>query len=177
MAHAVVRQMCACIRKAEAFSIIVDGTIDIAVQEQESIVVSYVDEDLVPHDVLGFFAQTNGTTGEAFSVILFDCFLRLGLPLENLRGQTYDGASSMSGNYTGTLVLIAKQQPLAVFVHWLMYAGNLVAQQAMESSNIIQDAASLTNDVAATCNRSTKLTNILHSIQSRSCLFAVFMPN
>ena len=36
----------------------------------------------------------------------------------------------------------------------------------MESSNIIHDAAALTNDVAATCNRSTKLTNILHSIQA-----------
>ena len=72
----------------------------------------------------------------------------------------------MSGKYIGTQVLIAKQQPLAVFVHCLMHASNLVAQQAMESPNIIQDAASLTNDVAATCNRSTKLTNILHSIQA-----------
>ena len=43
---------------------------------------------------------------------------------------------------------------------------NVVAQQAMESSNIIQDAASLTNDVAATYNRSSKLTTILHSIQA-----------
>ena len=63
----------------------------------------------------------------------------------------------MSGKYTKTKVglLIAKQQPLAVFMHCLMHAGNLVAQQAMEPSNIIQDAASLTNDVAATCNKST----------------------
>ena len=83
----------------------------------------------------------------------------------------------MSDKYTGTQVLIAKQQPLAVFVHYLTRAGNLVAQQAMESSNIIQDAASPTNDVAATCNRLTKLINILHSIQARPCLFAVFMPN
>ena len=109
MAHAVVRQMCACIRKAEAFAIIVDGVIDIAVQGQESIGMRYVDEDLVPHEVLGFFAQINGTTGEALSVMLLDCFLRLGLPFENLRGQTYDGASCMSGKYSGTRVLIAKQ--------------------------------------------------------------------
>ena len=51
-------------------------------------------------------------------------------------------------------------------MHCVMHAGNFVAQQAIESSNIIQDAASLTNNVAATCNRSTKLTNILHSIQA-----------
>ena len=92
----MVRQMCACICKAETFAIIVDGTIDIDVQEHESIVVRYVDEDLVPHEVLGFFEQTNVTTGEVLSVMLFDCFFRLGLPLENLRGQTYDGASCMS---------------------------------------------------------------------------------
>ena len=157
MAIAVVRQMCACIRKAEAFVFIVDGTIDIVVHEQESIVVRYVNEDLVPHEVLGFFAKTNATTGEALSVMLFDCFLR---------GQTYDEASSRSGMYIGTQALIAEQQPLAVLMHCLMHAGNLVAQQAIESSIIIQDAASLTNDVAATCNRSSKLTNILHSIQA-----------
>ena len=70
--------------------IIVDGTTDIDVKEQESMVVRYVDEEIVPHDVfLGLFAQTNGTTGEALSVMLLDCFLQLGLPLENFREQTY----------------------------------------------------------------------------------------
>ena len=59
----------------------------------------------------------------------------------------------MSCEYTGTRALIAKQQLLAVFVNCLMHPGNVVAQQAIESSIIIQDAASLTNDVAATCNR------------------------
>ena len=47
-----------------------------------------------------------------------------------------------------------------------MHAGNLVAQEAMEASNIFQDAASLTNDVAATCSRSTKLTTILRGLQA-----------
>ena len=73
MAHAVARQIFVCSRKAEAFAIIVGDTIYIDVQEQESIVVHYVDEDLVPHEVLEFFAQTNVTTGEILSVMLFDC--------------------------------------------------------------------------------------------------------
>ena len=85
--------------------------------------------------------------------MLIDCFLRLGLPLVNLRGLTYVAARSMTVNYTGTPALIDKQQPLAAFVHCLMHASNLVARQAVESSYIIQDAASLTNCVAATCNR------------------------
>jgi len=115
---------------------------------------------------LDVFAQNNGTTGEALPAVVLDIFLRLGLSLQNLRGQTYDGASCMSGKYNGTQALIAKQQPLALFVHCLMLAGNLVAQEATESSNIIQDAASLTNDIATTYNRSTKLTTIFRSIQS-----------
>ena len=49
---------------------------------QESIVVRYVDEDLVPHEVfLGFFSQSNDTTGEALTVIALDILLRLDLPL------------------------------------------------------------------------------------------------
>ena len=116
MAHSIVRTMCTNIREAGAFAIIVDGTTDITVQEQESIVVRYVDADLVPCEVfLGFYAQNNGTTGEALSAMLLDIFLRLNLPLSSLRGQTYDGASSMSGKYNGTQALITKQQPLALF--------------------------------------------------------------
>ena len=52
----------------------------------------------------------------------------------------------------------------------------MVAQQAMESSNIIHDAVSLTNDIAATCNRSTKLTDILHSIQALKHDHASLLP-
>ncbi|XP_014678241.1 PREDICTED: zinc finger MYM-type protein 1-like [Priapulus caudatus] len=73
----------------------------------------------------------------------------------------------MSGKFNGTQALIASQQPLAIYVHCLMHAGNLVAQEAIESSGVVQDAASLTNEVAATCNRSTKLTAILRGIQSQ----------
>lgn len=162
MAHAVVRQMCTNIRKAGAFAVVVDGTTDINVQEQESVVVRYVNDDLVPCEVfVGFFAQSHGTTGEALSTMLLDVLLRLNLPLANLRGQTYDGASSMSGKYNGTQALIAKQQPLALFVHCLMHAGNLVAQEAMEVSSVIQDAASITNDVAATCAKSRNRNTIV----------------
>ena len=94
-----------------------------------------MDENLVPNEVfLGFVAaQSNGTTGEALTAMNLDVLLRPGLPLANLRGQTYDSASSMSGKYNGTQALIARQQPLAIYVHCLMHAGNLVAQEAMEA--------------------------------------------
>ena len=93
-AHAVVRQRCACIREACAFASIVDDTTDITMYKNKSIVVRDVDEDLVPHEVfLAFFTQNNGTTGEGLSAMLLDIFLRLGLPLENLYGQTSDGAN------------------------------------------------------------------------------------
>jgi hypothetical protein len=177
MAHSVVRQLCADIVKARSFALVVDGTTDITIQEQESIVVRYVDENLVPNEVfIGFFAQSNGTTGEALTAMILDVLLRLGLPVANLRGQTYDGASSMSGKYNGTQASIAKQQPLAIYVHCLMHAGNLVAQEALESSNIIQDAVSLTNDDAATCSRSTKLTTILRGLQAEKHYRASIRP-
>ena len=79
--------------------------------------------------------------------------------------------------YTETQVRIAKQQPLAVFVHCLMHAGNVVAQQAMGSSNVIQDAASLTNDIAGKCNRSTKLTNILPVLKHDRASLRPLCPN
>ena len=38
------------------------------------------------------------------------------LPISALRGQTYDGASNMSGQHKGCQALICEKQPLALLI-------------------------------------------------------------
>ena len=99
------------------FAVIVDGTRDVNGQEQESICVRYVTDDLFPNEAfLGFFAAES-TTGETLWQIVLDVLCRLQLPAENLCGQTFDRASNMSRAYNGAQALIREVQPLAIFVH------------------------------------------------------------
>lgn len=45
----------------------------------------------------------------------------LGLDINNLRGQSYDGGSNMSGKYRGVQARIKTLQPLA-YIHALCFA-------------------------------------------------------
>ena len=44
-------------------------------------------------------------------------FSRLGLSISKLRGQGYDGASNMQGEFNGLKTLILKENPCAYYVH------------------------------------------------------------
>ena len=67
------------------------------------------------------------------------------LPIENLRGQSYDGVSNMSGKYKGVKTLLQKQQPLTYYTHCGAYRRNLKAQ-AVGTSVAIKDKLTLINE-------------------------------
>jgi Domain of unknown function (DUF4371) len=71
-----------------------DGTQDIA-----RIYIRYVDSDLYPREKFIVFCEPPDTTGAVRIKCILDVLLRLQIPLSALRGQTYDGASNMSGQY------------------------------------------------------------------------------
>ena len=90
-----------------------DGNQDITLENQESIVIIYIDDNLkVQETFIGFYSSTSSTS-ESIANILKDTNIRLGLSMFNLRGQCYDGASNVSAVYKGTQALIQKEQPLA----------------------------------------------------------------
>ena len=66
-------------------------------------------------------------TGIRLSSLILNCLNEHNLPIENLRGLSYDGAN-MSGKYKGIKTLIQKQQPLEYCTHCGAQRGNLIAQ-------------------------------------------------
>jgi hypothetical protein len=51
-------------------------------------------------------------TGKALRDIIADTLIRLNLDLCNMRGQTYDGAATMAGQYNGCQALIRQENEL-----------------------------------------------------------------
>ena len=60
-----------------------------------------------------------------------------GLPISRLRGQGYDGASNMRGEFNGLQKLIRDESPYAFYVHCFAHQLQLVVVQLLLISSII----------------------------------------
>ncbi|KAJ8027013.1 Zinc finger MYM-type protein 1 [Holothuria leucospilota] len=87
--------------ESKIFATIVDGTTDISGNEQECVCIRFVDKDLEVHEEFIGLYNMKETTGKAIADMLKDVLIRTQLPIANLRAQTYDGASNMSGEFNG----------------------------------------------------------------------------
>ena len=165
-ADATLRRILARVHKSHSFAVIVDGTQDITRCEQESMCIRHVDDELQPHEEFVGFYKVEGTRGNMLATSIKDCLIRYQLPLENLRGQTYDGASNMSGAYKGCQAIIASEQPLAAYVHCSAHCTNLVASAVCLSSAMVRDSVQLVNDFGVLCSASGNFKTIFHTIAS-----------
>ena len=62
-----------------------------------------------------------------------------GLDLQNLRGQSYDGAANMSGVYNGVQAVITRMVPNAPYVHCADHSLNLVLNDSVKYVEIIRN--------------------------------------
>ena len=88
---------------------------------------------------------------------IFDVLIRLQLPLEQMRGQTYDGASNMAGKHRGCQALVKIRQPLALYVHCGAHCINLVSQATCDSVPLIRDCLGIVQELGALFNASSNL--------------------
>ena len=127
MCHMILKKIMRDVsNQSKIFGIIVDGTQDIQGKEQQSICVRYVSDIFdIKEEFLGLY-NADSTNGKAICAMILDALIRLQLPIENLRSQTYDGAANMSGKFCGCQAKVKKHQPLARFVHCGAHVTQLV---------------------------------------------------
>lgn len=148
--HTIVRKICSKVRIASAFAIMVDGTQDISGHEQESICLRYIDESFNPVEAfVGIYETSASTTGQSIANCVLDVLTRLQLPISQLRGQTFDGASNMSGIYKGCQAIIAARQPLALYTHCGSHCSNLVAEKVCSSVAFVRNSIQVVQEIGA----------------------------
>ncbi|XP_074342837.1 uncharacterized protein LOC141680536 [Apium graveolens] len=120
------------------FCILVDESLDVSHKEQMAIILRFVDEE--------------GFVRERFFEI-------------NIRGQGYDGASNMRGQFHGLKTLFLQDCPYAYythcFAHRLQLALNACAKDVPDMQSFFQMLSSIVNFVGS----SSKLANLLKEIQ------------
>ena len=72
------------------------------------------------------FLKLNRVRAVDIADVLVKCLENLGLSLSELRGQGYDGTSTMSGHKSGVQARIREKQPKAVYTHCTAHSLNPV---------------------------------------------------
>ncbi|KAJ0969869.1 hypothetical protein J5N97_022746 [Dioscorea zingiberensis] len=97
------------------------------------------------------------TSATSLKKTLDGLFARCGLSISRLRGQGYDGASNMKGQFNGLKALILNENPFAFYVHCFAHQLQLVVVSVAKSILAISDFFSyvtmIVNIVGASCKR------------------------
>lgn len=168
MSHKILRSIIREINCTKHYALIIDGTQDVEGKEQESICIRYVTDTLdIREDCMGLY-EVSSTTGEALSRMIQDALIRFQLPIENLRAQTYDGASNMSGVHHGCQAEIKRIQPLASYVHCGAHCTHLVTSKAIECAAYMRDALNNVHELGKLYGASGKFKNLYLNLHADS---------
>ena len=82
---------------------LVDETTNCSNKEQAVLVIRWVDEDLNVRESFIGLCSVPAIDANTLTTIIKDSLVRLNLSMNKIRGQCYDGASSMAGAKTSVL--------------------------------------------------------------------------
>ncbi|XP_062075933.1 uncharacterized protein LOC133780069 [Humulus lupulus] len=139
------------------FSILVDESRDISTKEQMAIVLRYVDKN--GHVIERFIGieHVPNTTALSLKAAIDKLFSRYGLSISRLRGQGYDGASNMQGEFNGLKALILKENPCAFYIHCFAHQLQLalvaVARRHIQIDSLFFFTSSVVNVVSGSSKR------------------------
>lgn len=168
MATHILRSLSDKLQSSPFISIMIDETTDVTNQEQVTIVMRRIEDDFeVYEEFLGLYAVPSIDAVHLFSVIK-DCMLRFNLPLSKLRGQCYDGCSTMSGIRSGVAKRVQDEESRAVFTHCYSHSLNLAASDSVKKSQFMKSALETTHEITKLIKKSPRRNEIFKELKAES---------
>ena len=139
------------------FSVLIDESRDVSIKEQMAMILRFVnDEGKVMERFLGL-KHIEKCTSVALKEAMVSMISSHKLSISKLRGQGYDGASNMRGEFNGVHKLIRDENPYAFYVHCFAHQLQLVVVAVSTSTPAIADFFNyvplIVNTVGASCMR------------------------
>ncbi|KAK4877151.1 hypothetical protein RN001_009657 [Aquatica leii] len=110
----------------------VDSTPDITNVDQLSLIVRFVQDNAEPVERFLCFLPNTGHKAEDMLLAVMDTFKTLNIDINNCRGQSYDNASNMSGQYNSLQVKIKEKCQYVTYVPCAAHSLNLIGSSAAE---------------------------------------------
>lgn len=117
---------------AKYFSLSVDSTPDLTHVDQLTVIIRYVLNG-VPVERFLTFLQMSSHKSEYIATSVLEYLKSQGIDFMDCRGQSYDNASNMAGEYSGMQARLKEVNPKAVFVPCSAHSLNLVGTAAVDS--------------------------------------------
>ena len=145
-----------------------DEITDIIDKEQFVICIRWVDNDLNANEDFIGLHELSVTNAETLAFILKDVVLRLGLDPERLRGQCYDGCSTMMGKKSGVAPAIKNElNRNALAIHCHAHALNLGGGDNIKNSKLMQNALETSLEISKLAKKSPKRESQLITIHTK----------
>ena len=149
MALKILQEIAEDINSSIFYTIMADEVTDASNHEQFFICISCVDQILGVHEDFIGLHKVDNMKADTLRTAIEDVLLRLAIPLQNARGQCYDGASNMLGLRSGLVTQILDKSPKAFLIHCFAHAINLsvndMVRQIPFLDNIMSNSLEISN--------------------------------
>ncbi|XP_073295896.1 uncharacterized protein [Primulina huaijiensis] len=146
------------------FCILVDEAIDESNKEQMAIILRYVDRDWFIRERFFEVVHVENTNALTLKKEICNVFNQYNFLIENLRGQGYDGASNMRGEWNGLQALFLKDSPHAYYIHCFAHRLQLalveVSKEVHDVWRFFSTLTSAINFVVSSAKRHFQLKSI-----------------
>ena len=166
MSLTILREISKNIQNSVYYTIMADEVTDSSNKEQFVVCLRWVDHDLVTHEEpVGLYAVDN-ITSETLVNSLKDVLLRMGLSVQNCRGQCYDGANNMVGCKSGVATQIQKKEPRAILTHCYGHSLQLAVGDMVREVRNLRDALDTTSEISKLLKYSPKRDRMFEKLKA-----------
>jgi hypothetical protein len=155
------------------YSIIIDETTDLSRDEQVAFCIRYVYKGQIKERFVKFNTTASTRSADLEQIVLRH-LRELGLSGNFIVGQSYDGASNMSGIYTGLAARLREKFKTAIYIHCYDHRLNLSIKDACSQVSEIRNALGTLNSMHSFIEGSAKRHDIFKGIATlEDCYIAL----